>query len=85
MTKNLSENLLETFSENLTIYFSLFQDLLKIRKLEKDSNLTLWDLIEDQTDTEILLNKMDIVWKLLTIKEIEYFEKYSKEFLVILT
>lgn len=75
----------ETFSENLTIYFSLFQDLIKIRKLEKETSLTLWDLIEDQTDTEILLDKMDIVWKLLTIEEIEYFEKYSKEFLVILT
>lgn len=62
---------------NLLIYCQLFLNLIKIRKCE-NNNPTLWDLIDEETNTEILLENMDNVWKLLTIKEIELFEEFAK-------
>lgn len=65
-------------STNLIEYCELFLKLLKIRSIESSNASTLWDIIDEQFDTERLLEAMDKVWKLLNLEEIDFCENFAK-------
>lgn len=65
-------------STNLIEYCELFLKLLEIRSIESSNVPTLWDIIDEQSDTERLLEAMDKVWKLLNLEEIDFCENFAK-------